>query len=264
MLCGVSRNTRLLILAGVIAIAVVGGIVAAVLGHSSSKGTVKTLPAVTTSASTSPTASTTTAVTAKQRGLAELKLERSALALLFEGIPQHGTILGKPSAPATLAVYEDPQCPYCAQWNLDTLATVMAQFVRTGRVKLEYRGIEIIGANSVPGLRAIEAAGIQNKLWNMNEAFYEHQGKENSGWITAPVVAALGQVAQVNVKKLFVDANSAAVTAALRQSAAQAAADKIGGTPSFVLLYPPAVPKPLQITSLEPATFVSALTAALG
>ena len=278
----VSRNSRLLILAGVIAVAVVGAIVAAVLGHSSSKGTVKTLPPVTTAAptttsgattssattssattATSP-ATTTTALTAKQRALAELKLERSALALLFEGIPQQGAFLGKSSAPATLVVYEDPQCPYCAQWNLDTLSTVLAQFVRTGRIKLQYRGIEIIGANSVPGLRAIEAAGLQNKLWNLSEAFYEHQGKENSGWITAPVVAALGQVAQVNVKQLFADANSKAVTTALEQSAAAATAAKVGGTPTFVLLNPPALQKTLQLTSLEPAGFIPVLTAALG
>src|SRR5262249_15227950 len=84
---------------------------------------------------------------------------------VFAGVPQNGDTLGKASAPATLTVFEDPQCPYCRQWSVDTLPTVVRDFVRTGKVRLVYRGIEIIGPDSEPGLRAIFAAGAQNKLW---------------------------------------------------------------------------------------------------
>ena len=75
------------------------------------------------------------------------------------GIPQKGDTLGRAAAPVTIQVFEDPQCPYCKEWNVDTLPSVVKDYVRTGKVKLVYRGIKIIGPNSEYGLRANYAAG---------------------------------------------------------------------------------------------------------
>ena len=161
----VPRN-RLLLLAGAVALAavVVIGVVVAVGSGGSSNAT-----------STATSTSTSHEVAARP---------------IFSGVPQHGDVLGNPEAPVTLEVFEDPQCPYCRQWNLDTLATVVNNYVRTGRVKVRYRGIVIIGVNSIAGLRAIYAAANQDKLWSMVEALYERQGAENSGWITVPTIKA--------------------------------------------------------------------------
>ncbi len=60
---------------------------------------------------------------------------------IFKGVPQQNDYVGSASAPATLTVYEDPQCPFCRQWDIDTLPTVMQDYVRTGKVRLRYRGI---------------------------------------------------------------------------------------------------------------------------
>jgi protein-disulfide isomerase len=179
------------------------------------------------------------------------------------GIPQHGDTLGKPGAPATLIVYEDPQCPFCRDWNVGTLPTVVADYVRTGKIKLVYRGVVIIGPNSVPGQRAIYAAGKQNKLWNFADALYAHQGAENSGWITNDVILAAARRAGADGKAILAAMGSPAVTADLTNAAKQAVADHVGGTPTFVLARPPALSQQLTVTALDPATFVGALTAAL-
>jgi protein-disulfide isomerase len=180
------------------------------------------------------------------------------------GIPQHGATLGDPNAPATLIVYEDPQCPFCRQWNVDTLPTVLRDYVRPGDLKLEYRGIVIIGPNSVKGLRAIYAAAPQNKLWNMVDALYAQQGAENSGWITNDVIRSAAQQAGANPDQILARMNTPAVTAQLTRAAKQAAADQVRGTPSFVVEHPPALSQQLALTSLEPAEFDAALSAALG
>ena len=182
---------------------------------------------------------------------------------LFAGIPQHGSTLGKATAPATLVVYEDPQCPFCRAWNTQTLPTVIDQFVRTGKIKLVYRGVVIIGPDSVRGLRAIYAAGNQNKLWNVAEALYAHQGAENSGWITNGVILAAANDAGANGKEILAGMGAKTVDADLNQAQAQATADQLQGTPTFIIERPPGVPQPLAVQGLDPATFVAALSAAL-
>jgi protein-disulfide isomerase len=181
----------------------------------------------------------------------------------FTDIPQHGNTLGKDDAPATLIVYEDPQCPFCRSWNVATLPTVVNQFVRTGKIKLAYRGVVIIGPDSVRGLRAIYAAGKQDKLWNMADALYAHQGAENSGWITNDVILAAARDAGADGEAILADMGSAAVNSQLDEAQKQATADNLQGTPTFIIERPPALSKQLAVPALDPATFVAALTAAL-
>ena len=179
------------------------------------------------------------------------------------GIPQHGDTIGKPSAPATLTVYEDPQCPYCRDWDVNTLPSVISQFVRPGKIKLVYRGINILGPNSEDGLRAIYAAAAQRKLWNLAAALYARQGAENSGWITRNVLLAAAADASANGPAILARMGSAAVTAQLRRSEQHATTDQVRGTPTFVLERPPALPQQLTISGLDPASFLLALSAAL-
>jgi protein-disulfide isomerase len=235
MLFAVNRNRLLLLAAAVAAAAIVVVVLIAVSSGSNSSTT---------------TSSTTTS-------------SASAPIATFAGVPQHADTLGDPNAPATLTVFEDPQCPYCRNWNVDTLPTVVQDYVRTGRVKLVYRGIEIIGANSEKGLRATYAAGKQNKLWNFAEALYRLQGGENSGWITDAVIRKAATAAGADPDAVLAAASSASVTAALRQAAAEAATDKVPGTPAFFLQTPPGLPQQVQVTGLDPATFESELSQAL-
>jgi len=251
------------VLAGIVVVAVVVAIVVAVLGHSSTKSPAHNLTVATTTAattSTTPTtgSATTTATTATQ------PTGPAAVNAIFKGIPQHGDTLGDPAAPVSLLVFEDPQCPYCDEWSLETLPTVVDEFVRTGKIKLVYRGIEIIGPQSTVGLRAIVGAGSQNKLWNMNEALYANQGKENGGWLTSQLVLNLAKDLGLNTTKLVAAANSAAVSKALVAASKEAAASKVSGTPTFVILNPPALPKQLNVSSLAPQGFVESLSAAIG
>ncbi|MGN6798591.1 MAG: DsbA family protein, partial [Gaiellaceae bacterium] len=181
----------------------------------------------------------------------------------FAGIPQHGDTLGDASAPTTLTVFEDPQCPYCRQWNIDTLPTVVENYVRTGRIKIVYHGIVVIGPNSVAGLRAAYAAGQQNKLWDMVEALYERQGQENSNWITVPLIRSAARAIGAAPARLITAADSKAVTAQLVQSAKLAQTLKVNGTPTFAIQKTLGPLQQLQVSSLEPGGFTSSLDQAL-
>jgi len=235
-----------MVLAGVIVVAVVVAAAVALLGRSPGKS--RTATSTTHPINTDPINTP------------------AKIAALFAGIPQHGDTLGRPGAPVTVLAFEDPQSTLCGAWNLTTLPVVLTRFVRTGRVKLVYRGIQVVGPNSEVGLRAIAGAVGQNALWSMNEAIYVNQGKVNSGWLTSPLVVNIAVALGLDEGKLIGGANSQAATRALAAAAGEATTYKVRSTPSFVILRPAAAPKRLRLngSSLAPAGFVSALNAAIG
>jgi protein-disulfide isomerase len=49
---------------------------------------------------------------------------------LYSGIPQDGTTLGKSSAPVTVYLYEDFQCPVCGQFSRETFPEMVDSSVR--------------------------------------------------------------------------------------------------------------------------------------
>jgi protein-disulfide isomerase len=181
----------------------------------------------------------------------------------FKGVAQSGLRLGSPTAAATLYVFEDPQCPYCAEWSLNAVAATVREFVKTGRLNMLLQPIRIVGTDSEPGLRAVYAAARQNRAWNMLEALYERQGTENSGWITQSVIEAAAQEAGA-VPGLVVDAmRSAGVAAGWRKAELQASQWGIQGTPTFILVRQLGSPTQVQPSSLDAAGFTAALRSAL-
>ena len=183
----------------------------------------------------------------------------AAPTLSLAGIPQNGDTLGRASAPVTIEVFEDPQCPFCQEWNQATLPSVVQNYVRPGKVKLVYRGINIIGPNSENGLRANYAAGLQNKLWQMSDELYLRQGEENSGWIDDATIASAAKAAGANVNSISAAFLTARVTKMLANAGRAATTYGVRGTPTFVVRRPPALPTQLQLSALDPATFAAAL-----
>jgi protein-disulfide isomerase len=242
------QRTRLLIVGGVVlAAALAAGLVIAFATGSGSGGN-----------------GTTTAAAAPPSGGQPAPTAPAGPVSVLAGVPQHGDTLGQADAPATMYVYEDPQCPYCKEWALGTFPTVVRQYVKTGRLKLVYQGVEIIGPNSVPALRALYAAGNQNKLWNLAEELYTRQGEENSGWVTDALLESSATAVGANAAKVLADARSPAITRRLAQAARDFQAAGAPGTPTFVVQRALAVPVQLQLTGLDPASFQAALEPALG
>ena len=234
------RN-RLLLLAGAAAAAIVVVVVLIAVGSGGTKN-----------AATTTSATTTVPVKTKPK------------VSIFAGVPQHGDTLGRANAPVTISVFEDPQCPFCRQWDLETLPAVIERYVKTGRVKLVYRGIEIIGPNSVLGLQAIYAAGAQNKLWTFSDELYKLQGAENSGWITSAVLRRAARATGADGTAILGALGSPAVRVGLADAEKEATAGGVQGTPTFVIDRPPAIPRQLSVAALDPATFTLALDAAIG
>ena len=106
------------------------------------------------------------------------------LGKLYSGIPQNGTTLGESSAPVTVYLYEDFQCPVCGQFSSETFPEMVNRSVRGGEVKVISEPLIFIGSDSVPAARAALAAGEQDHYWPYAQLLFENQRQENSGYVT--------------------------------------------------------------------------------
>ncbi len=187
----------------------------------------------------------------------------AAVPRAFAGVPQAGAALGSPDAPVTLVEYADVQCPYCAQWAAQTMPTLVSQYVRTGKLRIVFRGLAFIGPDSEKGLRAAVAAGRENRLWDVVDGLYRRQGAENTGWVSDDVLREVAAEAGLDGAHLRDEswAQWVAVERSRSDRAAQAAG--VTGTPSFQLGRTGGRLELVQLRSLGPEGLVPAIDALL-
>jgi len=152
------------------------------------------------------------------------------------GIPQNDRVLGEPAAGVTLIEYADAQCPACRFYSEDMFPGLVDEYVAPGKIAMEYRGFPFLGSDSVKALRFILAAGLQDSLWEVQEALYRNQGRENDGWVTDELLREVaGEIQGLDVDRLFVDAASNGITQEAEAAEAEGRAAGIPGTPTFVI-----------------------------
>lgn len=206
-----TRRKRLLTLGGLLGAAVVVVIVA--IAISSSGGKKKT-----------PSASSGGDVA----GVADTKA-------MLNGIPQKGITLGKPDAPVTIVEFADPQCPYCKQYTLNEMPTVIQDQVRTGKAKMELRLLTFIGPDSITAAQVIYATANQNLMWNTADLMYRNQGEENSGYITDSFLNAIVTAAGGDAAKAQKDATTPAVQEMIAAAKTLSGRYNVTGTPTILV-----------------------------
>jgi protein-disulfide isomerase len=181
----------------------------------------------------------------------ETPAERDAL---FRGIPQSGIVLGSPHAPVTLVEYADLQCPYCAQWTRDAFPTIVEEYVRAGRVRVVFRGLSFIGADSDTALRAALSAGQQDRLWDVVHGLFVQQGAENSGWVSDEVLRGFDGTG-LDAQRMLAGMHSPLVEQQLAAAQSAATAAGVSGTPFFQAGRTGAALAHLEVGSLDAGAF---------
>jgi protein-disulfide isomerase len=171
---------------------------------------------------------------AAERAIAPTELAPATEQRRFAGIEQKAAALGSPRAPVTLVEYADLQCPYCAQWAREALPPLVADYVRTGKLRIVFRGLAFIGPDSGRALRTAIAAGAKNHLWDVVHGLYANQGAENSGWVSDALVTEIAAgVPGLDGAALLQARWKSSVEPELRRAAVAAQAAGVHGTPAF-------------------------------
>jgi protein-disulfide isomerase len=162
-----------------------------------------------------------------------------AVNALLAGIPQHASVLGRPTAPVILEWFGDLECPFCREFTLGALPSIIRRWVRGGQLKIEYHSMET--ATREPKVfkaqqTAALAAGMQNKMWNFIETFYHEQGEEDSGYVTEKYLQGIAsQVPELNLSQWAEDRFDPELVTQLIADRQTVKNEHFRGTPSFLI-----------------------------
>jgi cytochrome c biogenesis protein CcmG/thiol:disulfide interchange protein DsbE len=186
-------------------------------------------------------------------GEGEVQATDAEVSSLLTGIQQRGNTLGDPKAPVTVQYFGDLQCPACRLFMLSVLPSLIESYVRSGKLKIEYRSLETVTRN--PGVFKVQqiaalAAGRQNKLWNFIELFYHEQGREHSGYVTESYLQGLAQqVTGLDLIEWTAARNDPALVRTLVADAQAASSARVNSTPEFLVVN--AGPRPPYLAAIE-------------
>lgn len=146
--------------------------------------------------------------------------------------------VGLSTAPVTIEVWADYQCPYCRVFTHGIEPTLLRDYAATGRALVTFRDFAFLGQESVDAAVAARCAGRQGRFWTYHDLLYESQGAENQGAFARPTLDSLATFAALDATAFDACLVDPAVT---REVAAETEAGKgfgITSTPTLRITGP--------------------------
>lgn len=110
-----------------------------------------------------------------EKGVAQIEVEGiGEVQQLIGGIPQLDRRLGSDDATVTVTVFQDVQCPRCGDFQAQVVDPLIANQVRTGEVKLEFRNFPLGEKPVTLGAIATAAAIEQDRGWQFADLFFRN------------------------------------------------------------------------------------------
>lgn len=147
--------------------------------------------------------------------------------------------IGNPNAPVTIAYWYDYQCPFCKRFEEDSMAQIVTDYVKTGKVKVVFKDFQFLGPDSqVAGLAAKAVWEVApDKFYDWHRAMYDKQDNENSGWGNKEDILTLTKGLGIDATKVegFMTSKVVEYQKALDADKAEAGGFGINATPAAII-----------------------------
>jgi len=146
----------------------------------------------------------------------------------IEGDP----VMGDKDAKVTLVEFADYQCPYCGYASQQIYPFLVAEYVKTGKVKYVFHDfpLEQVHSNAFKASEAARCAGDQGKYWEMHDKLFQSQKA-----LDAQGLADAAQGLSLNVTKFQQCLDNAKYEAKIHNDVETGVKIGVRGTPSFLL-----------------------------
>ena len=105
--------------------------------------------------------------------------------------PDGGVLVGSDDARRRLVVFEDPQCPYCREFENES-GDMLRREIAADAVAVEYRIRSFLGDESVRAANALAVAAGAGRFDELRREVFANQPPEHSGGFTAEDLLDLG------------------------------------------------------------------------
>lgn len=141
---------------------------------------------------------------------------------------------GAGSSGVTLVEYADFQCPACEDFY-PLLKEVKAKYGDQITFQFKHFPIVSIHPNAMTAHRAAEAAGRQNKFWEMHDALYERQAQWATSNEAGSIFEGYAEELGLDMDQYRRDVASSEVQAAINADRTAGEEEDVTGTPTFFL-----------------------------
>ena len=154
--------------------------------------------------------------------------------------------MGDPDAPIKIVEFSDYQCPFCKRFFEQTEASLVENYISTGKVYFTYRsaGNWVSGnigggkSESEDSAKAAYCAGDQNLFWEMHDMLFQNnRDVEDGGAFTDRRLTAIAEETGLDMSAFSECYSSNKYQDQVDQDARDALQAGVGGTPSFVMTY---------------------------
>lgn len=147
-----------------------------------------------------------------------------------------GKAFGNPSAPITIELFSDFQCPSCRSLHMGLLPQIMRDYVVPGKAYLIYREFPLPGHSHSREAAAYACAAARvGKYEQVADALFQNQPSwSNDGKVFETVASALSPAEQ---KKVQVLAKDPAVLTEVDQEVQEGQAERVNSTPTMLIIH---------------------------
>ncbi len=111
--------------------------------------------------------------------------------------PDGGVLVGNANAGLSMVLFEDPQCPYCRQFE-ELNGPPITVALEGGELAVEYRMRCFLGAESVRADNALALAAEAGRFDELRKALFDAQPPEGTGGFTTEDLLRLGAEVGLN------------------------------------------------------------------
>lgn len=142
--------------------------------------------------------------------------------------------VGPVNAKVTVVEYADFQCPSCKAFE-PIVTSVEAKYA--DRVKFVYRYFPLtqIHQNAMLSAIAAEAAGKQNKFWELKKVMFEKQEEWANSLDAEAKILGYAATLGIDVNKMKTDMATAEIKTRVERDMKEAVSIGLQGTPSFII-----------------------------
>lgn len=145
--------------------------------------------------------------------------------------------LGAVDAPVVMTMFSDFECPFCARYAVDTQPNLIADYVDSGLLRIEWNDSAAAGP-AAQAAQAGRAAAAQGKFWEFQKAVFDAAVAKGNGHpeFTVDELVDAARTAGVEDIELFREQlEDGTWEKAVQESTAYAHSIGVQGTPQFVI-----------------------------